>query len=171
MIVRRRPLPNQAALTGPCLIGLVLLTIATGPPAARASTPAPAPRTSLPTIERQVMCVTCKIPLNVAQSPQADRERAYIQSLIEMGYGEAQIKRALVGQYGPAVLGLPAAHGFDLSAYLVPLAAVLGLLGLLAVLLPRWRRQARAEGAAEASRPTLDAADAARLDADLARFD
>ncbi len=121
--------------------------------AAPAGAPAAAPRTSLPAIERQVMCVTCKIPLNVAQSPQADRERAYIQSLIDLGYGEAQIKRALVGQYGPAVLGLPAAHGFDLSAYLVPLAAVLGLLALLALLLPRWRRQARAEGACEASPP------------------
>ena len=73
------------------------------------------------------MCVTCKIPLNVAQSPQADRERAYIQSLIDEGHTEAQIKHALVGQYGPAVLGLPGAHGFDLTAYLVPLAAVLAV--------------------------------------------
>jgi len=169
MIVRRRPLPNQAALTGPCLIGLVLLTIATGPPAARASTPAPAPRTSLPTIERQVMCVTCKIPLNVAQSPQADRERAYIQHLIDEGQTEAQIKRALVGQYGPTVLGRPSTHGFGLAAYLVPLAAVLALLGLFAVLLPRWRRRARARS--DPPPPTLSSTDAARLDADLARFD
>ena len=49
------------------------------PPRTRAQPRAPPPRTSLPAIERQVMCVTCKIPLNVAQSPQADRERAYIQ--------------------------------------------------------------------------------------------
>ena len=41
------------------------------------------PRTSLPAIERQVMCVTCKIPLNVAQSPQANREREFIQGLID----------------------------------------------------------------------------------------
>ena len=81
---------------------------------------------SLPQIERQVMCVTCKIPLNVAESPQADRERAYIRSLIESGQDEAQIKRALVSQYGASVLGLPADHGFGVAAYLVPLAAVLG---------------------------------------------
>ena len=97
---------------------------ATPPPAARAAAarralasllavaPAAGARTarrarSLPQIERQVMCVTCKIPLNVAESPQADRERAYIQSLIDRGQSEAQIKRALVGQYGPTVLGLP----------------------------------------------------------------
>jgi hypothetical protein len=58
------------------------------------------PHTTLPIIERQVMCVTCKIPLNVAQSPQAEDERAFIQELIDKGQGEAQIKRALVAQYG-----------------------------------------------------------------------
>lgn len=117
------------------------------------------------------MCVTCKIPLNVAQSTQADRERAFIQRLIDQGEGEAEIKRALVGQYGPTVLGLPSAHGFDLTAYLVPLAAVLALLGLLAVLLPRWRRSARAQDARLPSPTQLPAVDAARLESDLARFD
>ena len=122
------------------------------------------------------MCVTCKIPLNVAQSPQADRERAFIQSLIDQGESEAQIKRALVGQYGPAVLALPSAHGFDLAAYLVPLAGVLALLAALALLLHRWRRHARAQSARESNPdqstpPTLSSTDAARLDADLARFD
>lgn len=130
-----------------------------------------APKTTLPTIERQVMCVTCKIPLNVAQSTQADRERAFIQSLIDRGEDEAEIKSALVGQYGPTVLGLPSAHGFDLTAYLVPLAAVLALLALLAVLLPRWRRSARAQEALRSSLGPLGAADAARLESDISRFD
>jgi cytochrome c-type biogenesis protein CcmH/NrfF len=127
--------------------------------------------TSLPVIERQVMCVTCKIPLNVAQSQQADRERAFIQSLIDEGQTEAQIKRSLVAQYGPTVLALPAAHGFDLTVYLVPLAAFLALLTTLAVLLPRWRRRAREQAAQAVDSAQLSSADAARLDADLARFD
>ena len=66
------------------------------------------------------MCVTCKIPLNVAESPQADRERAFIRELIDEGRDEAQIKHALVGQYGTTVLALPPASGFDLTVYLVP---------------------------------------------------
>jgi cytochrome c-type biogenesis protein CcmH len=131
-----------------------------------------APRPSLPTIERQVMCVTCKIPLDVAESPQADRERAYIQDLIDEGRDEAQIKRSLVAQYGPSVLGLPSAHGFDLSVYLVPLAVVLALIATLAVLLPRWRRHARAQATrGSSSAVALSAADAARLESDLAHFD
>jgi cytochrome c-type biogenesis protein CcmH len=154
-------------------IGLLGALIALGAPgvapAARAA--GVVPRASLPTIERQAMCVTCKIPLNVAQSPQADRERAFIQGLIAQGATEAQIKRALVGQYGPAVLALPSTHGFDLAAYLVPLAAVLALLAALVVLLPRWRRRGNAQAAQDATPPALSSGDSARLDADLARFD
>jgi cytochrome c-type biogenesis protein CcmH/NrfF len=154
--------PRRAALV------LVLAAMLGGLPGAAAASGASRP--TLPVIERQVMCVTCKIPLNVAQSQQADRERAYIQGLIDQGQSEAQIKSALVAQYGPTVLGLPATHGFDLAAYLVPLAVVLALLGLLAVLLPRWRRRQHGyEGATGKAEP-LDPGDAERLDADLARF-
>jgi len=135
-----------------------------------ASAAASEARVSLPVIERQVMCVTCKIPLNVAQSPQADRERAFIQSLIDRGLGEGQIKRALVAQYGTTVLALPSAHGFDLAAYLVPLAVLLALVALAALMLARWRRRG-SEPAPTASEEELSKADAARLQADLARFD
>jgi cytochrome c-type biogenesis protein CcmH len=155
---RLRVLSTGAALA------LVLLLAGAGASAAT-------PRASLPTIERQVMCVTCKIPLNVAQSPQADRERAFIQGLIDKGEDEAAIKHALVGQYGPAVLALPSDNGFDATAYLVPLAAFLVLLAALAVLLPRWRRRARAQAASRQPAPALSTADAQRLDADLQRFD
>ena len=154
---RRRVLAHPA-------IALLLVLLLAG-----AGETAAAPRASLPAIERQVMCVTCKIPLNVAESPQADRERAFIQSLIVEGKSEAQIKRALVGQYGPAVLALPSSHGFDLAAYLVPIAALLALLVGLA-LLPRWRRGSAAAPAQEPATP-LSGSDAARLDADLAHFD
>ena len=150
------------AFAGPAIVLLAILLAGAGQAAAT-------PRTSLPAIERQVMCVTCKIPLNVAESPQADRERAFIQSLIAEGNSEAQIKRALVGQYGPAVLALPSSHGFDLTAYLVPVAALLALIAGLA-LLPHWRRRGAAAPAQEPAAP-LSGADAARLDADLAHFD
>jgi len=146
---------------------MVLASLAAGASGASAA----APRASLPAIERQVMCVTCKIPLNVAQSPQADRERALIQTLIARGLSEAQIKRALVDQYGRSVLALPSSGGFGLLAYLVPLAVVIAALAALAVLLPRWRARARAQAGDGISPPPLSQADAARLDADMARFD
>jgi cytochrome c-type biogenesis protein CcmH len=130
-----------------------------------------APHATLPVIERQVMCVTCKIPLNVAESPQAARERVFIRGLIAEGKSETQVKQALVSQYGSAVLALPSAKGFDLAAYLVPAALVLALVALLLVLLPSWRRHARAQAGEGVDTPQLSAADTARLDADLKRFD
>jgi cytochrome c-type biogenesis protein CcmH/NrfF len=156
--------PAAGAAATACVAALLLATAATA---------AIKPRASLPQIEPQVMCVTCKIPLDVAQSPQAARERAFIQELIDRGEDEAQIKRAMVAQYGEAVLALPRASGFNLAAYLVPIAVVLGLLAIMLVLLPRWRRQARAQAAALATGAShhLDPADAARLESDLARFD
>ncbi len=132
---------------------------------------APPPRASLTSIERQVMCVTCKIPLNVAESPQADRERAFIRELIDEGRDEAQIKQALVGQYGTTVLALPPASGFDLTVYLVPAAVVAVLLGLLTALLLRWRRRGREPAAPEDRAGPLSAGEASRLEADLSRFD
>jgi cytochrome c-type biogenesis protein CcmH len=149
------------------LAGAALL--APAPAAASAATP----QTTLPVIERQVMCVTCKIPLNVAQSTQADRERGYIRGLIAEGRSEAQIKQALVAQYGRTVLALPPSNGFDATVYVVPIAVLAALVAALALLLPRWRRRepapATSTGAApgsELSRPERE-----RLDADLARFD
>jgi cytochrome c-type biogenesis protein CcmH/NrfF len=151
-------------------IAALAAAVAIAAPASQAASSATAP-TLLPIIERQAMCVTCKVVLNESQSPQANLERAYILSLIDQGQGEAQIKRSLVAQYGPTVLALPSTHGFDLAAYLVPLAVVLALFAAGLVLLPRWRRQARAQAAATTSAATLSPADTARLDSDLARFD
>jgi cytochrome c-type biogenesis protein CcmH len=159
ILLRARPLVSV----------LAMLALAATVGAATAG--AARPRTTLPLIERQVMCATCKIPLNVAESPQANRERAFIRRLIAQGQTEAQIKKALVAQYGPAVLGLPSAKGFDLAAYLVPVAVVLALLAVLALLLPSWRRHARAQAVATPSPPELSVHDTARLDADLERFD
>jgi cytochrome c-type biogenesis protein CcmH len=160
----RRALASLIALVALCVCALAWTS---GTSVALGATP----RASLPEIEREVMCVTCKIPLNVAQSPQADRERAFIQSLIDEGRSEAQIKDALVGQYGRTALALPSNSGFDAAAYLVPLAALLALLAALALLLPRWRRRARTQARERTPAPALGAADAQRLEADLERFD
>jgi cytochrome c-type biogenesis protein CcmH len=153
------------------LAATALASVTLASPAGQAAAAAATARASLPAIERQVMCVTCKIPLDVAQSPQADRERAFIQGLIAQGLDEAQIKRALVAQYGSSVLALPRASGFGVLAYAVPLAAVAVIVALLAALLPRWRAAGRARRERAAAPAALSAEDAARLDADMARFD
>ena len=132
-----------------------------------------APRASLTDIENDVMCVACREPLAVAQSPQADAERSFIRGMIAQGATKAQIEQALVGQYGPAVLGRPPAHGFNLTVYVLPPTLLALGLATLAVTLPRWRRRARATARTvwPARRPQLTAADARRLEDDLAQYD
>jgi cytochrome c-type biogenesis protein CcmH/NrfF len=118
------------------------------------------------------MCVACRTSLAVSESPEAYAERRFIQHLIDQGQTKAQIEQALVAQYGPAVLALPPAHGFNLTVYILPPALVLAGVALLAVTLPRWRRRARAaQSAGPATAPRPDPADARRLDDELARYD
>ena len=130
------------------------------------------PQTSLPDIEDEVMCPVCGVPLNIAESPQANDEKRFIQNLIDKGESKQQIKDTLVDEYGRNVLALPKASGFDLTAYIVPIALVAALLVALAFGLPRWRRRARvAAAAAPTGGPALSASDRARLDEDLARYE
>ena len=131
-----------------------------------------APRASLTDIENDVMCVSCREPLAVAQSPQAESERNFIRHLIAEGQTKAQIEQALVAQYGESVLGEPPANGFNLTVYILPPAIVLVGVAVLAFALPRWRRRARAaaDDRAAAPGPALDSADARRLDEELTRY-
>lgn len=154
-----------ARAAGVALVALVALCLAA--PTAGAA----APRASLTDIESQVMCTTCGVPLSIAESPQADRERAFIRTLIARGQTTSQIKQALVAQLGPGVLGLPERHGFALAVYIVPIALIALLSVALAVAVPRWRRRGQDDDEdPDAPARQLSADDDARLDADLARY-
>jgi cytochrome c-type biogenesis protein CcmH len=137
-----------------------------------ASAAAAPSRVSLTDIEDQVMCVSCHTPLAVSESPQGNAERDFIRSLIARGDSRSQIMRELVAQYGPAVLALPRAHGFNLVVYILPPLAVVIAVGALVYSLPRWRRHARSAAATRAASapPSLDEADAQRLEQELAQF-
>jgi cytochrome c-type biogenesis protein CcmH len=129
-----------------------------------------APRASLVDIEDEVMCTTCNVPLNIAESAQADRERVLIRRLIAQGLDKPQIKAALVEQYGEDVLALPASGGFGWTAYAIPFGLVALLAAGLALLLPSWRRRAPA-GIGDEAAERLTKADERRLDEDLVRYD
>ncbi|MGZ6586796.1 MAG: cytochrome c-type biogenesis protein [Solirubrobacteraceae bacterium] len=146
-----------------------LLTVTTLAPIATAAT---TPKASLTDIENDVMCVSCREPLAVAQSPQAFAERNYIRNLIAKGQTKAQIEQALVAQYGPAVLGKPPAHGFNLTVYILPPAILIIGIGTLALLLPKWRRRSKANATTTTAvpEPSIATADARRLDEELRRY-
>lgn len=130
---------------------------------------AAAPRTTLPAVQNDLMCVACHEPLAVSQSPEAESERRLVSHLIALGDTKAQIERAMVAQYGPTVLAKPPASGFDLSVYILPPAAVLAGLAIVGFALARWRRGKRDEEPGSKVAP-LKTADARRLEEDLARY-
>jgi cytochrome c-type biogenesis protein CcmH len=132
-------------------------------------TAAAEPKTTLPDVEDEVMCVECHTALNISQSPVADQERAFIRERIADGMTKAEIKTALVDAYGPDVLAEPTRKGFDLTAWLVPGALVaLSALGV-ALLARRWRRTSTP--VADGGGADLDPDDKRRLDAELTAFD
>ena len=150
------------------LLSLVALALALLPATAVAATP----QTSISDIEDEVMCPICGTLLELAESPQAQRERVLVKRLIAAGKTKAEVKDALVTQYGRAVLALPGSSGFDLSAYLVPAIAFAVAAVGLALGVHRWRRAAkppRPGGSPPAAGPRGE--DAERLEADLARYD
>jgi cytochrome c-type biogenesis protein CcmH/NrfF len=130
---------------------------------------APAGQVELNDLEDEVMCPICGTLLQLAEAPQAERQRAFIERQIEAGRGKEEIKRALVAQYGDDVLALPGDSGFDLSAYLVPALGFLAALVALAVGVGRWRRAAG--GASGDGTRGPEGEEAERLDADMARYD
>jgi cytochrome c-type biogenesis protein CcmH/NrfF len=125
------------------------------------------PRTSLGDLEDEVMCPVCGTSLGLAtESPQAQRERAFIQRLIERCKSKDDVKAALVAEFGQSVLAKPDDSGFDLAAYLIPLAILIGAGGAITVGTRRWRRSGNGAAA-----PPAAAEDTKRLDDDLARYD
>lgn len=149
------------------LVALLAALALAAPAAAAAATP----QTSLGEISGEVMCPVCGTLLELAESPQALREKAFVERLVDEGRSKQQIKDALVAEYGDEVLALPRGSGFSLSAYVVPIVAFLIAVIALGFGIAKWRRASgsRDDGPPAADGPSPE--DSARLDADLARYD
>jgi cytochrome c-type biogenesis protein CcmH len=149
-------------------LGIAICLPGIGALSARAATP----QTSLSEISSEVMCPVCGTLLELAESPQAQREKAFVSRLVAEGRGKDEIKDALVAEYGTEVLALPRGSGFDLSAYVVPIVAFVIAVIALVVGVLRWRRAGASRDREEPSSPTGPSPeDSERLDADLARYD
>jgi cytochrome c-type biogenesis protein CcmH len=129
---------------------------------------------TLAELERELVCPTCKTTLEMSNAPVAERMRAFIRQRIAAGDTKSEIKDKLVAQFGESVLAAPPARGFNLLAWLVPIAGGLIAAVAVAVLAVRWSRSRAAPAggpsAADSRRP-LDPESERRVDDELARFD
>ena len=146
---------------------LLLVLLAAGPAAAIGA----APRADFNDVENQLMCDTCNVPLNIAESTRANQERAEIRRLIAQGKTKQQILDAFVAEYGPNVLSDPQKAGGSPAVWAVPLALLVAAVIAVLLLLPRWRRRRAGGEAQEAASAPLSQDDEARLERDLARYE
>jgi cytochrome c-type biogenesis protein CcmH len=145
------------ALVGLALAGLALL----------AAAPAIADQALMPDIEDEVMCPVCGTTLELANGPQADRERALIRRLDEQGLNKEQIKDQLVAEYGEDVLATPDSEGFDLAAWVVPGLGIALAAGAIGLAIARLGRRRDRGGESSALEPEQDA----RIDRDMKSYD
>ena len=153
------------------LLAVLLAALLALPGGAAAATP----KTTLPDVEDEVMCVECGTVLNISTSQVADDQREFIQQRIDRGQSKGENKAALVEEFGPDVLAMPDRRGFNLAVYLVP--ALLGLIGLVGVVLAarRWRRRRQPDSpeppAEDRPADGLEPDQEQRLAAELAAFE
>ena len=120
-------------------------------------------------LESELVCPVCETTLDTSNAPVALRMKAYIRERIAAGDTKSEIKAALVDQFGPAVLAEPPRRGFDLLAWLLPLAAL--VVGIVVVGALAWIWSRRRETGAERDDPGLDPDLERRVDEELARYE
>jgi len=140
----------------------LFLTLA-GSAAASEDIPTPAE------LESELVCPVCESTLDTSNAPVALRMKAFIRARIAAGYTKSEIKAELVDQFGPAVLAVPPKRGFELVAWLLPLAGL--ALGAVVVGALAWRWSRVRGGNEPPDAAQLDPELERRLDDELARFE
>lgn len=147
-------------------LGALVALLALSPVAGAA-----APQTTLLEVEGEVMCPVCGTLLELAESPQALRQKEFIKRMVAAGESKEEIKAALVAEYGQEVLALPEDEGFTLSAYVVPIVAFALAAIALGFGVWKWRRAGDSAGPGSPAAQGPSNEDNRRLDEDLGRYD
>jgi len=137
------------------LVAVVVAALVLAAPAAACTHP----RTSLSFLEGQIMCPTCHTTLDQSDAPAAQRIKHYIAQRIDQCATSKQIESELVANFGAGILAAPPHKGFDLVAWWLPIAGLIGGALLLALGVWRWSRTREVEVA-----EPLDPALAAQVD-------
>ena len=106
-------------------------------PAAAASEQHP----TLNELENEIMCPVCGTTLAQSDSLAAHAIERDIRARIAKGWTKSQIKDSLVRDYGEEILASPPKHGFNLLAWLLPLAGLAAAATVLAVAAWSWSRR------------------------------
>jgi cytochrome c-type biogenesis protein CcmH len=89
-------------------------------------------------LEGELVCPTCHTTLDQSNAPIALRMKQFVRARIAAGDTKSEIKDQLVAQFGKGVLAAPERSGFDLLAWVLPIAGLLAGAAVLTVLAWRW---------------------------------
>jgi cytochrome c-type biogenesis protein CcmH len=118
-------------------------------------------------IQQDLMCVVCHQRLDQSTSPFADGMRTELERWHDQGLTRKQVLDRMVTQFGEEVLAAPPKSGFNLLAWVVPGAVLLGGAVVAAVLAMLWARSRPPGGEGDGGGDVDEEMDA-RIDRDLA---
>ncbi|MBD0347655.1 MAG: cytochrome c-type biogenesis protein CcmH [Thermoleophilia bacterium] len=124
-------------------------------------------RPTLADLEDELMCPVCGTTLDQSDAPVAQNMRMYIRARIAAGDSKSEIKDRLVEQFGEEVLAAPPREGFNLLAWVLPLAGLGLAVPALAYAAWRWSRGREPPPGRDELDPELER----RLDRELARYE
>ena len=142
-------------------VALALLVVA--PASASEQKPTPAE------LESELVCPVCETTLDSSDAPVARLMKARIRERIAAGDTKSEIKAYFVDQFGTSVLAVPPRRGFDLVAWLLPLAGLGIALVVVGAFAWRWSRRRDDEDAGDGE--PLDPLVERRLDDALESFE
>ncbi len=123
-------------------------------------------------LEQQFMCLPCNQRLDQSQSQFALGLQQQIKAFHDRGWTEQQVRDYFVKQYGAEVLAAPPKRGFDLLAWLVPAAVLLGGAAVAVALAMAWSRTRGGGGGPDGGGAgVVDEAMARRIDRELEELD
>ncbi len=120
-------------------------------------------------VTRELMCQCgCTMIVNVCDCGTAEQMRQVVRGQLSEGRSGQEIIDYFVSQYGEKVLGSPRKEGFNLTAYVLPFAAIAAGGGGVSAAAYAWVRRSRAGVHAQPATAAADE-DLAAYEDELAR--
>jgi len=121
------------------------------------------PSTRFNQIGHQLMCIcSCNqilLECNHVGCPDSDGMRNELMAAVTRGDSDSLVEQAFVQKYGPTVLAAPTTAGFDRTAWILPIVALLVGFAILLLIIHSWKNRpapALADGLHPVPRAELD---------------
>jgi cytochrome c-type biogenesis protein CcmH len=114
----------------------------------------PALEATVRRLASELRCPTCQA-LSIEDSPSqlSQQMKEVIRDRLREGMTPEEVRQHFVAAYGEWILLSPTPSGFNLLAYLLPLAALLVGVGVIVVAMRRWMGAGQAAGESETVHP------------------